>query len=353
MSIVIHQPNDGKVGEGVVCSMANMVAVCLCCDYNLSEIGFSFINWGYFMRIFWLLWLFFLSLGVAWAEPINHVLWKVEKVGQPVSYLLGTLHINKTAQPLDATVRDTLAKVDVLLTESQIPANAAEASSIEWQQAMMSTVNINNTQQLASELGAVRYQKIQQYFQNNASLRPLLPMLPHQHGWAALMYISSASPEGFSQQYGVDFQLNQLAAQQGIQRDGLETLPESMAIFREVERDKMGRMIDSLLAHEAENARDVAKMVDLYNHQQIAQLVAWSWNEQQTLKYVPKMDKAYWRTWFYDVLLKERNRRWLGKIEQYLSQKPTLIAVGLLHLPKENGLIALLRARGYTITAVR
>lgn len=49
-------------------------------------------------------------------------------------------------------------------------------------------------------------------------------------------------------------------------------------------------------------------------------------------------------------LLDNRNRNWIPKIEAYLQDgKPCFVVVGAAHLGGPNGLIALLKGRGYTI----
>lgn len=55
----------------------------------------------------------------------------------------------------------------------------------------------------------------------------------------------------------------------------------------------------------------------------------------------------------YSKIGKERNLRWLRKIEVKIQKKSCLIAVGVMHLPGDNGLISLLRNKGYIIEAVK
>jgi len=50
---------------------------------------------------------------------------------------------------------------------------------------------------------------------------------------------------------------------------------------------------------------------------------------------------------------KERNIRWLKKIEEKIQQESCLIAVGVMHLPGSDGLISLLRDKGYTAEVVK
>ncbi len=52
-------------------------------------------------------------------------------------------------------------------------------------------------------------------------------------------------------------------------------------------------------------------------------------------------------------LLKGRNENWIPVIREYITQRPSLIAVGCRHLLDTYGLIALLRKEGYKVEPVR
>ena len=52
------------------------------------------------------------------------------------------------------------------------------------------------------------------------------------------------------------------------------------------------------------------------------------------------------------VLLKARNMNWIAKLTGLIKDKPTFIAVGVRHLPGENGLITLLQKEGYNVEPV-
>jgi uncharacterized protein YbaP (TraB family) len=56
----------------------------------------------------------------------------------------------------------------------------------------------------------------------------------------------------------------------------------------------------------------------------------------------------------YKVLMVDRNKAWLPKLDTQLSAKgTTLVAVGAGHVVGEDGLVALLRAKGYTLTRIQ
>jgi hypothetical protein len=54
-----------------------------------------------------------------------------------------------------------------------------------------------------------------------------------------------------------------------------------------------------------------------------------------------------------DLLLKNRNDRWIAPIKKAISEQSCFIAVGALHLAGDDGLVALLRKEGYSISPVR
>lgn len=52
-------------------------------------------------------------------------------------------------------------------------------------------------------------------------------------------------------------------------------------------------------------------------------------------------------------LVAERNQNWIKQLPTLMAARPTFVAVGALHLPGPDGLLALLRKAGYTVEAVR
>ncbi|MDR2040153.1 MAG: TraB/GumN family protein [Bacteroidales bacterium] len=54
-----------------------------------------------------------------------------------------------------------------------------------------------------------------------------------------------------------------------------------------------------------------------------------------------------------DALVKGRNLKWMEKIPGLITEQPSIIVVGALHLPGEYGLIHQLREKGYTVRVVK
>jgi uncharacterized protein YbaP (TraB family) len=55
---------------------------------------------------------------------------------------------------------------------------------------------------------------------------------------------------------------------------------------------------------------------------------------------------------FVKMFYTDRNLEWMPKIEKMMKDKPAFIAVGITHLEGDQGLLALLQAKGYTLTPV-
>ena len=55
---------------------------------------------------------------------------------------------------------------------------------------------------------------------------------------------------------------------------------------------------------------------------------------------------------FVENFLNKRNRNWIPVIENQIEIENTFIAVGAGHLPGENGILALLRNKGYSLTPI-
>ncbi|MDO5686419.1 MAG: TraB/GumN family protein [Neisseria sp.] len=286
------------------------------------------------------------------AEPINHTLWKIEKAGEPTSYLVGTVHFGASDSTLNPLVAQALLQSKTLMTESIMPINAVEAAQPEIVAVMQSTLN-PDAAALRRTLGEARYATVRQYFAGNEQLSMLLPVFDHLQPWAVLMYASSAPPAGYDSEHGVDYLLSQAAHKNGIRRMGLEKVEKALQTFKNLPQEKVLSALDISLQHIAETEADTQKLVQLYQQGKTAELIAWANDEEQALKYLPPSDRAFWREWFYDTVLDKRTAGWMPVALAQLPEEETLIAVGLMHLDGKNGMIAQLRAAGYTVTPVQ
>jgi uncharacterized protein len=55
---------------------------------------------------------------------------------------------------------------------------------------------------------------------------------------------------------------------------------------------------------------------------------------------------------FIEEFYTKRNLEWLPKIEKMVHDKPAFLAIGVSHLEGDQGILALLKSKGYTLTPV-
>ena len=141
----------------------------------------------------------------------------------------------------------------------------------------------------------------------------------------------------FSAQYGVDAQLNARAHETGKTLVGLEPVDAQLGLFDNISTADQERMVlqsvgpDSS-AHmlmeikEAWQTGDAATLDRLLNY---------------GLKDCPSL---------FAALVTNRNRSWMPKIESLLQESDdALVVVGAAHLVGKQGVVEMLRAKGYTV----
>lgn len=118
---------------------------------------------------------------------------------------------------------------------------------------------------------------------------------------------------------------------------GLEKVSEQLSVLDSITADSGGKellaLIDSLPLYRAQ----YAKMISYYRNQDLQSLCEWIKNSDLPMEPM-------------DVLLDTRNKKWISRMKPLLAQSSVFFAVGAAHLCGPNGVIALLRAAGYTVT---
>lgn len=129
---------------------------------------------------------------------------------------------------------------------------------------------------------------------------------------------------------------------------GLETFEEQLHLF-----DALPLGLQDLMLRDTIERLDDAEV-------ELAELVqAWRTGDEPTLARLaregidelPELDR------FYDVLLGERNRRWVGKLRPLVERpehrgETVLVAVGALHLVGKDSLVEQLRTAGLRVEAI-
>ncbi|WP_434779627.1 TraB/GumN family protein [Neisseria sp. Ec49-e6-T10] len=270
----------------------------------------------------------------------SSVLWRVEKSGKPVSYLLGTIHIGKIGSSLPKEMVQALSESKVLITEANMEPDFQELMQL-------SQLMLDPQGNLEQKLGEHDFRALAS-MTKNVPAQALKQFKP----WAAFTLAMYGTPNGYSEEFGIDKLLTKQAITTDKERVFLEKIEEQLQFFADVPEEKIISALKVMLQNATSTQAETQKLIDFYEKNNLDQLAALTLNKENTLKNFPPNDQKYWAHWFYETLLKERNHHWLAVIDQQLSQQSTLIAVGSAHLMGENGLIQLLKNKGYTLTPI-
>ena len=128
----------------------------------------------------------------------------------------------------------------------------------------------------------------------------------------------------------------------------LETFEEQIRIFDELPPALQDLMLRDTVERLDEAEAEVAELVQAWRTGDEATLARLA---REGIEELPELDR------FYDILLGDRNRRWVAKLRPLLEGREhhgetVLVAVGALHLVGKDSLVEQLRAAGFRVEAI-
>ncbi len=160
--------------------------------------------------------------------------------------------------------------------------------------------------------------------------------------WATVLVLSM--PEVKTGQ-ALDLVLYQRALEVGKSFKALESAEEQLSIFSSLSTTEQTTILRSVLDEYQSYPELFERMTLAYLARDLTQLVRIS-NEN------PMTTDSALQQRLMRSMLEERNHRMVNRMLPYFKEGRSFVAVGALHLPGDEGIIALLRQRGYTVTAL-
>jgi uncharacterized protein YbaP (TraB family) len=143
---------------------------------------------------------------------------------------------------------------------------------------------------------------------------------------------------GYDPEIGLDKHFYDQAKSAGKSVQGLETADYQISVFDGMTMEQQDRMLAQTLKELQTELASVGKLADAWKNGDaptVERIV------QAELKAEPQM---------YQRLLVDRNKAWLPKIEALFARPGhALVVVGAAHLVGADGVIAMLKAKGYTV----
>ena len=259
-------------------------------------------------------------------------MWKAECGGTAV-YLLGSVHaLKEDAYPLPPVIEAAFEAAEVVVFEVDLDEMSAAAikmmvvGSLEQGRTLEGTVGPDTWAKFTARVREWGYQP--EAFQG---MKP----------WMAALTLTAfeLTKHGYLATAGLDTYLSKRAEEAGKERQALETAEFQVGLFAGLTPEESLAFLNYTL-EDLEVV--IPEMEQLYLDWRAGRVEP---VEEMLLEGFDEFPEIFQRI---DV---DRNRLWLPRVEELLAgDRDAMVVVGSLHLVGEQGLVALLRQQGYTVT---
>ena len=245
------------------------------------------------------------------------------------SYLYGTFHL---VCPADLQVPDAAKKA---LSESKQLYLELDFDDPALQTNMLKAMMMGDGKTLKDFLKADDYSALDAYMQKNLNLGLAQFGIMKPVALMSIMFVSMLNCQPAS--YDVTFA--QLAGGAGKEVLGLETLEQQMALFDKIPMEEQLKGLVDMARKPDEARKEIATLVAAYKAPDLPLI----------MKLVSESEFDGGTEKFQEEMLDKRNITWIPIIEKAAREKSTFFAFGAGHLGGDNGVVSLLRKKGYTV----
>ena len=280
-----------------------------------------------------------LTLAAVGGAPLeaaaSSFVWKATSPSGKTIYLAGSVHLlSANYYPLAPAFDQAFDASELLVEELDMAEMLAPSSQLKMLQRGMLPAGQSLDRVLSAET-------LKLVGDTLASLGMPFEPLKQFKPWMLAVTMQSLAWQkaGFDANLGLDKHFYDRAKQAGRPVQGLETMDFQLSQFDGLAPAVQERMLADTAKEIGSTQETFTRMTEAWKSGDPAAV------EQQIsddLKREPEM---------YARLLVDRNRNWLPKIEALFDRpRPAFVVVGAAHLVGPDGLIAMLKAKGYTLT---
>jgi len=249
------------------------------------------------------------------------------------SYLYGTMHSQ------DNRVFQFKEGVLDAFNSSKTYAMELNIDSVN-QLELMSKLIMDSTYSLKTLLTEEEYKLVEKFFRD--SLNQPLFMFEKMQPMFTTQMVSMRDLQT-QQTDALDIYFFKEAKKQKKQTIGLEKTVEQIDAFGSIPYElQADGLVDAVKNYGKEEEMSMDSLMEYYVKGDLDKLLEMTSESDQD----PEMTKI-----FNEVFLVNRNHNMANRAEPFIKNGSTFIAVGAAHLPGEEGVIELLRKKGYTVTA--
>ncbi len=258
-------------------------------------------------------------------------LWRVEG-DEATVYLLGSIHaLKEDSYPLAPAIEDAFSDVRKLVFEVDLD----ELNSAAFQ--MLAAGSLDGGKTLESVIGPEVWADFSARTRaagwDPAMCRTMKP-------WMAAVTLTSFEmmSAGYLSTEGVDSYFTARAKEAGKERKALETVDFQVSLFADLTPEQSLTFLQYTLVDLETIVPQLDELTALWKAgevEPVEELLVEGFEEFPDL---------------YQKIVTDRNRNWMPEMERLLAgYQNTMVVVGSLHLVGEEGLVELLRKKGYTV----
>jgi uncharacterized protein YbaP (TraB family) len=273
------------------------------------------------------------TLGHAGVAAARDFCWKVTGRTGAI-YLVGSVHLlTQDFYPVSAAMEAAFNESDVLVEEADL----GELLSPQMQMQMLTRGMLPADSSLDQVVSPATFAQVSSRIaQLGLPVEPLKRFKP----WSLALTLAALEWQkaGFDADLGLDRHFYDRARKEGKRVQGLETAEYQLARFDGLSSEQQERLLAETLTEFDTEMANVSK---------IAQ--AWKVGDTVTIERIVLRDIKR-DPEIYERLLVERNRNWLPDLENLLGRSTrAFVVVGAAHMVGPDGLIAMLKAKGYHV----
>lgn len=274
------------------------------------------------------------------------LLWKISGNGQEKpSYILGTHHL----APL--SIKDSIAGLPQAVdgtTQVYGEVVMTEMASPETMQSMQQMMTIAGDTTLQMLFTPEQYEVVSKAVKENlmADVAMFGKYKPAVLTQQLTLLLCMKHLGGFNPQEQLDTYFQQQAMQSGKKVGGLESIQSQMDIlFKDQSLQRQANLLYCLVS-DIDKAMDQTKRLNnAYKAQNLDEVLKLT-EERDGTSCDPQPGEM-------EALLDNRNKAWIDKMPTIMKDAPTLFVVGAAHLPGTNGVLNLLKEKGYTVEPMK
>lgn len=275
------------------------------------------------------------------AEEFNNGLfWRIEKDGEYVGHIFGTLHMN------DEHIGKLHEKVNKVLDESKSFAMESFPSDHYWNpysggQLIKQDMVLPKGQLLDHLVGDEIYADIEKVL-SGLGMEP--KFIKTLRPWAAMR---SFAVKAKSNAVILDYALLDRAASQKKELYQVESIEEFIVTLQEMPIEAQVALLKFTVASYTEMQNIIDDMLNAYLEQDLKAMY------EISTRFIPdEPENQQWRDVYLRHVIEIRNIVMQHYMRKPMREKDTFIAVGAVHLYGDKGVLALIQKDGYTVSRV-